>query len=65
MPVNADNPDTEDIFCGAPDRATEIGTKGVGEIGLVGMAAAIGDAVHHATGRRLRSLPFTIDQLLL
>jgi xanthine dehydrogenase YagR molybdenum-binding subunit len=65
MPVNADIPDMEVIFCGAPDRATEVGTKGVGEIGLVGMAAAIGNAVHHATGRRLRSLPFTIDQLLL
>ncbi|GAA3309944.1 hypothetical protein GCM10020295_75760 [Streptomyces cinereospinus] len=52
------------VFCGEPDRATEIGTKGVGEIGLVGMAAAIGNAIHHATGRRLRSLPFTLDQLL-
>lgn len=63
MPVNADIPDMEVIFCGAPDRATKVGTKGVGEIGLVGMAAAIGNAVYHATGRRLRSLPFTIDQL--
>ncbi|GGT15899.1 xanthine dehydrogenase family protein molybdopterin-binding subunit [Streptomyces chromofuscus] len=64
MPVNADIPDMEVVFCGEPDRATKIGTKGVGEVGLVGMAAAIGNAVHHATGRRLRSLPFTIDQLL-
>ncbi|MFK0064049.1 xanthine dehydrogenase family protein molybdopterin-binding subunit [Streptomyces werraensis] len=65
MPVNADIPDMEVVFCGGPDRATTVGTKGVGEVGLVGMAAAIGNAVHHATGRRLRSLPFTIDQLLL
>ncbi|MFB9467127.1 hypothetical protein [Streptomyces cinereospinus] len=64
MPVNADIPDMDVVFCGEPDRATEIGTKGVGEIGLVGMAAAIGNAIHHATGRRLRSLPFTLDQLL-
>lgn len=64
MPVNADVPDMEVIFCGTPDRATKAGTKGVGEIGLVGVAAAIGNAIHHATGRRLRSLPFTIDQLL-
>ncbi|MFF4653741.1 xanthine dehydrogenase family protein molybdopterin-binding subunit [Streptomyces sp. NPDC001380] len=64
MPVNADIPAMEVIFCGGPDRATEVGTKGVGEVGLVGMAAAIGNAIHHATGRRLRSLPFTIDQLL-
>ncbi|MFG2925656.1 xanthine dehydrogenase family protein molybdopterin-binding subunit [Streptomyces sp. NPDC048305] len=64
MPVNADIPDMEVIFCGTPDRATKVGTKGVGEVGLVGMAAAIGNAIHHATGRRLRALPFTIDQLL-
>ncbi|MFD3440351.1 xanthine dehydrogenase family protein molybdopterin-binding subunit [Streptomyces sp. NPDC058685] len=64
MPVNADVPDMEVVFCGPPDPATEVGTKGVGEIGLVGVAAAIGNAIHHATGRRLRSLPFTIDQLL-
>ncbi|MEU2619487.1 xanthine dehydrogenase family protein molybdopterin-binding subunit [Streptomyces sp. NPDC007157] len=65
VPVNADIPDVEVIFCGGSDRATEVGTKGVGEVGLVGLAAAIGNAVHHATGRRLRSLPFTIDQLML
>jgi xanthine dehydrogenase YagR molybdenum-binding subunit len=65
MPVNADVPDMEVLFVGGPDRATAVGTKGVGEIGLVGLAAAIGNAVHHATGRRIRSLPITIDQLLL
>ncbi|KOV52828.1 xanthine dehydrogenase [Streptomyces sp. AS58] len=64
VPVNADVPDMDVIFCGAPDPASALGTKGVGEIGLVGVAAAIGNAIHHATGRRLRSLPFTIDQLL-
>ncbi|MEV5384032.1 xanthine dehydrogenase family protein molybdopterin-binding subunit [Streptomyces sp. NPDC052721] len=65
MPVNADIPDMEVLFVGGPDRATAVGTKGVGEIGLVGLAAAIGNAVFHATGRRLRSLPITIDQLML
>ncbi len=64
MPVNADVPDMEVLFVGGPDRATAVGTKGVGEIGLVGLAAAIGNAVHHATGRRLRSLPFTVDRLM-
>ncbi|MHA5052617.1 xanthine dehydrogenase family protein molybdopterin-binding subunit [Streptomyces sp. SD15] len=63
MPVNADVPDMEVLFVGEPDRATAVGTKGVGEVGLVGLAAAIGNAVHHATGRRIRSLPITIDQL--
>lgn len=65
IPVNADIPDMDVIFVGEPDRATPVGTKGVGEVGLVGLAAAIANAVHHATGRRVRSLPITIDQLLL
>lgn len=62
--VNADIPDIEVAFVGAPDPATPVGTKGIGEVGLVGTAAAIANAVHHATGRRLRSLPLTIEQLL-
>jgi xanthine dehydrogenase YagR molybdenum-binding subunit len=65
IPVNADIPDLDVIFVGEPDRATPVGTKGVGEVGLVGLAAAIANAVHHATGRRIRSLPITIDQLML
>ncbi|MEU5979137.1 hypothetical protein [Streptomyces sp. NPDC047315] len=64
MPVNADVPDMDVIFVGGPDRATAVGTKGVGEVGLVGLAAAIGNAVRHATGRRVRSLPITIEQLM-
>jgi xanthine dehydrogenase YagR molybdenum-binding subunit len=63
--VNADVPDMDVIFVGGPDRATPVGTKGVGEIGLVGLAAAIANAVHHATGRRIRSLPITIERLML
>ncbi|MFC3572088.1 hypothetical protein ACFOZ0_02050 [Streptomyces yaanensis] len=65
MPVNADIPDMDVFFVGTPDRATPVGTKGVGEVALVGLAAAIGNAVHHATGRRIRSLPTTIDRLML
>jgi xanthine dehydrogenase YagR molybdenum-binding subunit len=41
-----------------------MGSKGIGEIGIVGTAAAIGNAVHHATGLRLRELPLTPDRLL-
>jgi xanthine dehydrogenase YagR molybdenum-binding subunit len=62
--VNADVPDIDVVFVGAPDRNTATGTKGIGEIGIVGVAAAIANAVYHATGRRLRSLPITLDQLL-
>ncbi|MFJ8357612.1 xanthine dehydrogenase family protein molybdopterin-binding subunit [Streptomyces sp. NPDC093984] len=65
MPVNADIPDIDVLFVGGPDRATAVGSKGIGEVGLVGLAAAIGNAVFHATGRRIRSLPITIDQLML
>jgi CO/xanthine dehydrogenase Mo-binding subunit len=64
VPVNADVPDMEVVFVGKPDRMTPTGTKGVGEVGLVGVAAAIANAIYHATGRRIRSLPITIDQLL-
>ncbi|MEU3244895.1 xanthine dehydrogenase family protein molybdopterin-binding subunit [Streptomyces sp. NPDC006875] len=62
--VNADVPDLDVVFVGEPDRGTPTGTKGVGEVGLVGIAAAISNAVHHATGRRLRDLPITLDALL-
>ena len=62
--VNADVPDIDVAFVGEPDPGNPIGVKGVGEVGLAGIAAAIANAVHHATGRRIRSLPITIDQLL-
>ncbi|HEV2986156.1 MAG TPA: xanthine dehydrogenase family protein molybdopterin-binding subunit [Vicinamibacterales bacterium] len=62
--VNADVPDVDVLFVGQPDPANPLGVKGVGEIGLVGIAPAIANAVFHATGRRIRSLPITLDQLL-
>jgi xanthine dehydrogenase YagR molybdenum-binding subunit len=64
VPVNADVPDMEVLFVGEPDRFNPIGVKGVGEIGLVGIAGAVANAIYHATGRRIRSLPITIDKLL-
>jgi len=62
--VNADVPDIDVAFVGEPDPSNPIGAKGIGEVGLVGVAAAIANGVYHATGRRIRSLPITIDQLL-
>ena len=62
--VNADVPNMDVIFVGEPDRLNPIGTKGVGEIGLVGIAAAIANAVYHATGKRIRELPITLEKLL-
>ena len=65
VPVNADIPDIEVIFVDEHDEKTSpIGVKGLGEIGVVGTAAAIANAVFHATGKRVRDLPITIDKLL-
>jgi xanthine dehydrogenase YagR molybdenum-binding subunit len=47
------------------EHVNPIGVKGVGEIGITGAAAAIANAVYHATGKRVRDLPITLDKLLL
>ena len=64
IPVNADVPDIDIVFVGEPDTLNPVGAKGLGEIGTVGVPAAIANAVYHATGRRIRSLPITIDRLM-
>ena len=65
VPVNADIPEIEVIFVEERDeRASPIGVKGLGEIGIVGTPAAIANAVYHATGKRIRALPITIDKVL-
>jgi xanthine dehydrogenase YagR molybdenum-binding subunit len=65
VPVHADIPDIEVIFVDEPDpEATPLGVKGLGEIGIAGTAAAVANAIYHATGKRVRSLPITIDKLL-
>jgi xanthine dehydrogenase YagR molybdenum-binding subunit len=64
IPTNADVPDLDVVFVGTPDTVRPIGIKGMGEISGVGLSAAIGNAVYHATGRRIRSLPITLEQLL-
>jgi xanthine dehydrogenase YagR molybdenum-binding subunit len=64
VPVNADIHDIEVIFVEEPDEIIPLGIKGVGEIGVVGTAAAIANAIHHATGKRVRDLPITLDKLL-
>jgi len=63
--VNADAPPIEVYFLEYPDTAiNEVGARGIGEIGLAGVAAAITAAVHHATGVRVRELPVKIEHLL-
>jgi xanthine dehydrogenase YagR molybdenum-binding subunit len=64
VPVNADVQDIKVIFVDEPDSTVNpLGIKGVGEIGIVGVAAAIANAVYHATGKRVRDLPITLDKL--
>ena len=65
VPVNADIHDIDVIFVDeGDDKLNPLGIKGVGEIGIVGTAAAIGNAIFHATGKRIRELPITIDKIL-
>jgi xanthine dehydrogenase YagR molybdenum-binding subunit len=65
IPVNADIENIEVIFVDEPDsEVTPLGVKGLGEIGIVGTAAAVANAIYHATGTRVRSLPVTVDKLL-
>ena len=64
MPVNADIHDIKVIFVDErDDTINPLGVKGVGEIGIVGVAAAVANAVYHATGKRVRDLPITLDKL--
>jgi xanthine dehydrogenase YagR molybdenum-binding subunit len=63
--VNADVPKLDVHFLDYPDKElNELGARGIGEIGLAGIAAAITAAVHHATGVRVRELPVKIEDLL-
>jgi xanthine dehydrogenase YagR molybdenum-binding subunit len=65
VPVNADAPDVDVELIEVEDHITgPLGVKGVGEIGQVGSSAAIANAVHHATGHRVRELPIAIEHLL-
>lgn len=65
VPTHADRPDFDIEFIEVPDYdLTVLGVRGLGEIGICGVPAAIANAVHHATGKRLRSLPITVENLM-
>jgi xanthine dehydrogenase YagR molybdenum-binding subunit len=65
VPVNADVPSIEVIMVPEQDdRVNPLGIKGIGEIGIVGMNAAVANAVYHATGKRIRELPIRAEKLL-
>ncbi|MBK1658310.1 xanthine dehydrogenase family protein molybdopterin-binding subunit [Paracraurococcus ruber] len=64
IPVNADVPKLDVLVLEEEDKATPLGIKGLGELGNVGTNAAIANAVFHATGKRIRTLPIRIESLL-
>ncbi|MDB6092773.1 MAG: aromatic aldehyde oxidoreductase molybdenum-binding subunit [Verrucomicrobia bacterium] len=65
VPVNADLPEIDVSFVGPPDfKFNALGARGLGEIGNTGITAAIGNAIYHATGARIRELPITPEKIL-
>jgi xanthine dehydrogenase YagR molybdenum-binding subunit len=65
VPVNADIGEIDISVVDEVDtHVNSLGAKGIGEIGIVGVAAALANAVYHATGKRIRDLPITVDQLV-
>jgi xanthine dehydrogenase YagR molybdenum-binding subunit len=65
LAVNADVPQVDVIMVPEEDyEVNPLGVKGIGEIGIVGAAAAVANAVYHATGKRVRDLPIVMDKLL-
>lgn len=65
LPVNADIPDITTILVANDDRnGNPVGSKGIGELPMVGVAAAVANAVYHATGVRVRDLPIRLEDLL-
>jgi len=64
VPVHMDVPDIEILWTDIPDPRTPMGARGVGEIGITGVGAAVANAIFNATGKRVRELPITPDKLL-
>jgi xanthine dehydrogenase YagR molybdenum-binding subunit len=65
LPTHADRPEFDISFVDVPDYALDpIGVRGIGEIGTCGVPAAISNAIFHATGKRLRDLPITLENLM-
>ncbi|WP_236795398.1 xanthine dehydrogenase family protein molybdopterin-binding subunit [Amycolatopsis sp. GM8] len=64
VPVHADIPPIDVSFLDDPDPTMPLGLLGAGELGITGVAAAVANAIHHATGNRVRELPITLDKVL-
>ncbi len=64
VPVHMDVPEIDVIWTDIPDPRAPLGARGIGEIGITGVGAAVANAVFNATGRRVRDLPITLDKVL-
>ncbi len=64
IPTHLDVPQIDVMWTGIPDPRSPLGARGIGEIGITGVAAAVANAVFNATGKRIRDLPITLDKLL-
>ncbi len=64
VPVQLDVPAIDILWTDIPDPHSPLGARGIGEIGITGVAAAIANAVYNATGKRVRDLPITLDKLM-
>jgi xanthine dehydrogenase YagR molybdenum-binding subunit len=64
LKVNLDVPRIDVTFVGTADPMTEVGAKGIGELAIIGVAPAMANAVFHATGKRIRTLPLTIEKVM-
>ena len=64
VPVHMDVPEIDVIWTDIPDPHAPMGARGIGEIGITGVGAAVANAVYNATGTRVRDLPITLDKLL-
>jgi xanthine dehydrogenase YagR molybdenum-binding subunit len=65
VPVNADIGTIDVTVTGIPDtKFNPLGARGIGEIGITGAAAAVGNAIYNATGKRIRDYPITVDKIM-
>jgi len=64
IPVHLDVPEIDVIWTDIPDPRAPMGARGIGEIGITGVGAAVANAVFNATGKRIRDLPLTLDKLM-
>ena len=64
VPVQMDVPAIEILYTNKPDPQAPMGARGIGEIGITGVGAAVANAVYNATGIRVRDLPITLDKLM-